>query len=122
MRKTLFLALSSLFFLACVSKQSPLSDQSVQKATDAAVSWQVEAYPGMNDIRVHKSDGDLSWQNATFLFAMMEWAEYTGNTDLLSWGYMLADTNQYRLSKAQRIYHADGHVVSDAVCFRHIPE
>lgn len=119
MRKTLFLALSSLFFLACASKQSPLSDQSVLKATDAAVSWQVEAYPGMNDIRVHKSDGDLSWQNATFLFAMMEWAEYTGNTDLLSWGYMLADTNQYRLSKAQRIYHADDLVIGSfyARCF-----
>lgn len=119
MRKTLFLALSSLFFLACASKQSPLSDQSVLKATDAAVSWQVEAYPGMNDIRVHKSDGDLSWQNATFLFAMMEWAEYTGNTDLLSWGYMLADTNQYRLSRAQRIYHADDLVIGSfyARCF-----
>lgn len=119
MKKTLPIVVLCLLLCACAKEQSPLSDNAVREAADAAVSWQIDAYPTMNDLRVHKSDGDLSWQNATFLFSMMEWAQYTGNADMLAWGQMLADTNHYQLSHAQRIYHADDLVIGSfyARCF-----
>lgn len=111
MKKPFLLSVILLLAASCAQKNAPLSDTAVREAADAAVGWQLNAYPRMNDMREHKADGDLSWQNATFLFSMMEWAHYTGNAEMLRRGEQMADSNRYALSRAQRIYHADDLVI-----------
>lgn len=102
----LFLIGALAAFAGC-GKNNGAEQNDVIAVTNAAVEWQREAYPNMNEQRRWVAYGDLSWENAIYITAVAEWAQFTENADLLDWCKMLADTNHYQLSNLHGLYFAD---------------
>ncbi len=110
MKKILILTTLALGLIGCqrATQETPFTNTAVQQAADAALQWQIEAYPTMNDGRIWVSHGDLSWENAIFLHAVISWGETTSNTTFLQWGKQVAERNLFMLSEGyNRPYHAD---------------
>lgn len=94
-----------------------LTSSGVERLVDRVCDWQLEAYPRMDEKRVWKSAGDLSWENGVFLSALSRWAEYTKDVQLTEWYEKVCACNYYGTSqKWLSIYHADDF----AVCMMYV--
>jgi unsaturated rhamnogalacturonyl hydrolase len=76
-----------------------LKYKDIAKVVNAVADWQIEHYAKMDENRIWKSDGDLSWENGVFNAALADWAEYTHNKRLINWYENLAKRNNYELGK-----------------------
>lgn len=124
MNKTLFSIVLSCVLLsvtACQNAKQSLNVNEVTTVTNRALVWQQQAYPHMNDQRIWKAEGDLSWENAIYLAATARWANFTNNDSLRNWCQLLADTNHYQVSTIHGMYFADDLVIGSmyAQLFRH---
>ncbi len=88
-----------------------IEENAVMQVTDAAVRWQRDAYPRMNEKRKWKSSHDVSWENAIFLTAVCEWSLMRGDTAAAAWVRNIARRNDYRLPMGVHVYHADNMIV-----------
>lgn len=89
----------------------------VKSLVNRVCQWQIKAYPYMDEKRIWKSAGDLSWENGVFLSALSRWAEYIKDAQLISWYEQICDRNYYGTSQnSLSIYHADDF----AVCMMYV--
>ncbi|MBO4519101.1 MAG: glycoside hydrolase family 88 protein [Paludibacteraceae bacterium] len=99
------------FALSSCVRTDIYADEEVRQVADRVAAWQVQAFPSMDEQRYWKSTSAVSWENAVFLTALYEWAQFTGNHDWLQWCTYIADTCNYTLPNHHRIYHADNFVI-----------
>ncbi len=97
--------------LSSCTRADVFSSEQVQQVADRVAAWQVQAFPTMDENRYWKSTCPVSWENAVFLTALYEWAQFTGNQDWLQWCADIAKSEKYTLPNHHRIYHADNFVI-----------
>ena len=77
----------------------------------------MNAYPNMDENRIWKSAGDLSWENGVFLSALSRWAEFVKEPQMIEWYESICNRNYYGTSQNRlSIYHADDF----AVCMMYV--
>lgn len=97
--------------LSSCTRADVFSSEQVQQVADRVAEWQVQAFPSMDEHRYWKSTSAVSWENAVFLTALYEWAQFTSNEPWQQWCTYIADTCGYTLPDHHRIYHADNFVI-----------
>jgi len=65
----------------------------------------------MNEKRKGVTGVDLIWNNAIFLTAVSEWAEYVQDSDLIAWYNNIALRNNYQVNCDPHVYHADNLII-----------
>jgi hypothetical protein len=71
-----FVFLSHSTALWALSPNFKLEISEVKRLVNRTCRWQMNAYPNMDENRIWKSAGDLSWENGVFLSALSRWAEF----------------------------------------------
>jgi len=85
-----------------------LEIDSVRKAVTDVASWQMKAYPHMDEGRIWKSNGDVSWENGVFLSALTSWGYFDNNETIIHWCDSIATRNLWQPGASKhRIYYAD---------------
>ncbi len=115
--KKIYLVFTVLYFVfntAALNRfTAKFEKEEVRKVLNSVTSWQIKAYPTMDENRFWKSHGDLSWENGVFLSALASWAEFDKNQVFIDWYTQIANKNFWQLNgKQNRIYFADDLIVA----------
>ena len=112
-----FVFLSHSTALWALSPNFKLEISEVKRLVNRTCRWQMNAYPNMDENRIWKSAGDLSWENGVFLSALSRWAEFVKEPQMIEWYESICNRNYYGTSQNRlSIYHADDF----AVCMMYV--
>ena len=123
MKKEFYIVILAFVFLShstalwALSPNFKLEISEVKRLVNRTCRWQMNAYPNMDENRIWKSAGDLSWENGVFLSALSRWAEFVKEPQMIEWYESICNRNYYGTSQNRlSIYHADDF----AVCMMYV--